>query len=720
MASDAHAEQRLASDWGPVEALSLLGVGAWEYFPESQRLLLSPVLRKMLNWPSGPASDIAEGFLLSDRTAVRRLLQKAIDHGLEVRGEFRAGARDRSERLVAIACRAVEDPAGMRVIGLCQDVTEYRLSERVLREREERWHGALRGSNFGVWDWDLRTNRLIVSGQLVEMLGYASDASVGTLQLWRELLHKEDRRKTLSALHAHLLGQTDQYRMEHRVLHHDGTYRWMLTRGSAVLDDEGRPYRLTGICTDVTRRVETHLALEKSEARLRAIVEGSFDGMMIFAVVRDEEGHIVDFTFDQANGRALEALGLSDEGLFGARLLETLSYTGRNGMFERMVRVVHTQQTQLHEGGGIVPADCGRIFRQQIVPVGNGIAIVLNDITDQKAQAMAMRTAEELVSEIAGAVPEFLYVVDVRDNHVTYQNRSIRTALGYSHAISDREGPVPPPLNELLDEDDRGRLKDLEERVRRSSSETPLEVEVRLRRADGTLEWISLRQSVFSRDESGQATHVLSSASVITHRKRAEERMREHVLALNRTQAELQVRQAELEKVNDRLQQLARRDGLTDVFNHRAFQERLNEEMARARRSGHPLSLLIGDVDDFKAYNDRYGHIAGDDRLYFFAQVLQKCTRPSDFVARYGGEEFTVILPETTIAQGSIVAERILEVLGQEEGSRRIGASFGLVQMAEEHATSAALIDAADAALYQAKRSGKNRVVTATSSARLG
>lgn len=723
MAADADARvARPFSDWGPVEALALLKVGAFEYFPAASRLILSPHLRRMLAWPDGPVSDIALAFSLTDRTAVRRLIERAHECGSEVRGEFHARSREGADLLVAVACRSVEEVDGTRVVGLIQDVTEPRLSERYLREREERWHGALKGSNFGVWDWDLRTNKVIVSGQILEALGYPAHHELGLLDLWRKHLHPDDRRKTLSSLRAHLRYRTDHYRVEHRILHADGTYRWMLARGAVQLDSEEIAIRMTGICTDITRRVETHMALEKSESRLRAIIEGSFDGMMIFDALRDAQGEIIDFVFEQANGRALDILDLGGVTYQGDLLLTLLPYTGRNGMFERMARVVTHKVPALYEGAGIVPADCGRIFKQNIVPVDAGVAIVLTDVTEQKAQAMAMRTADDLVSEIAGAVPEFLFVVDVRGNQVTYQNRSIRAALGYPSPTGDdgKDILLQSPLSGLLDEDDRDRLRDLEERVLRSNGETPLEVEVRLRRADGALEWLALRQSVFSRDEAGMPTHILSSASIVTHRKRAEERMREHVMALNRTQAELQVRQAELEKLNDRLQQLARRDGLTDVFNHRAFQERLTEEIARSRRSGLPLSLLLGDVDDFKAYNDRYGHIAGDDRLHFFGQVLQKCTRPSDFVARYGGEEFAVILPETTVHQGAIVAERILEVLSHEEGSRRITASFGLVQLTDDHATPASLIAAADDALYAAKREGKNRVRTALSDIKLG
>jgi diguanylate cyclase (GGDEF)-like protein/PAS domain S-box-containing protein len=383
-----------------------------------------------------------------------------------------------------------------------------------------------------------------------------------------------------------------------------------------------------------------------------------------------------------------------------------------------MVRVVQTQERDLHEFAGFGGQGSGEQYRQQIVPVGNGVAVVLNDVTERRAHEEALKASEKLVSEIASAVPEYLYVVDLRTRRITYRNRSLRAALGYA----DRPDLdlAEPLLQDVIDEDDRARLNDLEARVVAGGDDEALEIEIRARRADGTLDWLALRHSVFARDDEGRATHMLGSASIVTHRKQAEERMREHVLALNRTQAELQIRQAELEKLNARLMQLARKDGLTDVYNHRAFQERLAEEVARARRNGHPLSLLLGDVDDFKSYNDRFGHVAGDERLQFFGGVLQRCTRPSDFVARYGGEEFAIILPETGADQGVIVGERILQTLAEEPGPKRISASFGLVEFGDDVPTPAALIAAADAALYTAKHTGKNRVAVAQPGARLG
>ncbi|MGV3618810.1 MAG: diguanylate cyclase [Fimbriimonas sp.] len=696
----------------------MLAVGTWEYLPATGGLVVSPSLRKLLPFPKGERIELADGFHPQDRLKVRRLLNAAYEEPGEYRTEFRVLDPDGRERLIAFACRTVEGPMGTRITGVCQDITEWRTTETVLRGNEDRWQAALRGSNFGVWDWDLRTNLLVVSGLLAETLGYPPDHVPAPYDVWTEHLHPEDRRPTLIAIQEHLANKTQQYRMEHRLRHQDGTYRWMLARGAAMFDEDGRPYRMVGICTDITRRVETRMALEESEARLRAIVDGSFDGLLILEVVRNEDGSIADFIFAQVNGRALDMMNATSDDILGARLLERFPEALKSGIFDRFVRVVQTQERDLHEFMGLGEHDGDRFYRQQIVPVGNGVAVALNDVTDRLAHEQALRATEKLVSEIASAVPEFLYVMDMRVRRITYRNRSLRAALGYTDRTEIGHGE--PLLHEILEEEDQARVLDLEARVIRGTDEDALEIEVRARRADGGLDWLSLRHSIFARDEFGNPTHMLGSASIVTHRKRAEERMREHVLALNRTQAELQVRQSELEKLNARLMQLARKDGLTDVYNHRAFQERLSEEVARARRNGHPLTLMLGDVDDFKKYNDRFGHVAGDERLQFFGQVLQRATRPSDFVARYGGEEFAIILPETTTEQGLIVGERILETLAQEQGPKRITASFGLVEFSENCPTPAALIETADAALYTAKHTGKNRISVAQPGARLG
>ena len=193
------------------------------------------------------------------------------------------------------------------------------------------------------------------------------------------------------------------------------------------------------------------------------------------------------------------------------------------------------------------------------------------------------------------------------------------------------------------------------------------------------------------------------------------------LLEMNRElEAKIHERTHELAEANARLAQLAVTDGLTGLYNHRHFHERLTLEVERSQRSGLPLSLLMLDVDNFKQFNDTFGHPSGDEVLRQLARVLADTRRANDVVARYGGEEFAVILVDTPKFTAAKVAERVRErVYGNDfsEAAPRAGRlsiSVGVATFPDDGADAEALVRSADTALYAAKRSGRNRVVLAT------
>jgi diguanylate cyclase (GGDEF)-like protein len=178
-----------------------------------------------------------------------------------------------------------------------------------------------------------------------------------------------------------------------------------------------------------------------------------------------------------------------------------------------------------------------------------------------------------------------------------------------------------------------------------------------------------------------------------------------------------------LAEANLRLERLSSQDGLTSVANRRRFDEVLDLEWRRATRSGAPLSLVMLDIDFFKDFNDANGHLAGDERLRQVAQALASTLgRAGDLVARYGGEEFVVLLPGMAAEDAWALAERLrqsVEALGLSHNastvSRVVTLSAGVATaIAEERTLPAALVAAADAALYRAKREGRNRVAKAS------
>jgi diguanylate cyclase (GGDEF)-like protein len=156
-------------------------------------------------------------------------------------------------------------------------------------------------------------------------------------------------------------------------------------------------------------------------------------------------------------------------------------------------------------------------------------------------------------------------------------------------------------------------------------------------------------------------------------------------------------------------------DALTGVGNRRKLDEALAAEISRAHRDNAPLSVLMTDIDDFKRVNDEYGHSTGDRVLVLLGAILKSQTRPTDVVARFGGEEFMVLMPGTSLAVANSIAERIRRVLEAEiiePIARQVTSSFGVAELAFDE-TGASLLKRVDAALYQAKDAGRNRVVAA-------
>jgi diguanylate cyclase (GGDEF)-like protein len=162
------------------------------------------------------------------------------------------------------------------------------------------------------------------------------------------------------------------------------------------------------------------------------------------------------------------------------------------------------------------------------------------------------------------------------------------------------------------------------------------------------------------------------------------------------------------------LERLSVTDGLTGLYNRRHLMGTLANEVQRSRRLRRTFSVLLADVDHFKQYNDTNGHLAGDAALVKMAEILRKMTRGVDTVARYGGEEFVVMLIEAPIATAAAVGERIrARVAAEEFGSGAMTVSVGAAEYPTHGDTPEELIASADAAMYQSKNSGRDRVTVA-------
>jgi len=172
-----------------------------------------------------------------------------------------------------------------------------------------------------------------------------------------------------------------------------------------------------------------------------------------------------------------------------------------------------------------------------------------------------------------------------------------------------------------------------------------------------------------------------------------------------------------ISRLHEEVSILAITDELTSLFNRRYFMNRLNQELARSRRYGHKLSLMMIDLDFFKGYNDMHGHQAGDELLKALASCFRSLVRGSDWAARYGGEEFVIVMPETNREQTIALAERICAGIarypftyGEQQPGGKVTVSIGTAEFPSDADSLGDLIRKADQAMYRAKETGRNRV----------
>ncbi len=205
--------------------------------------------------------------------------------------------------------------------------------------------------------------------------------------------------------------------------------------------------------------------------------------------------------------------------------------------------------------------------------------------------------------------------------------------------------------------------------------------------------------------------------------KNLENRIKNRTEELEISNQKISQQKADLEKANQALEKVSFRDPLTDIWNRRYFDEAVKVEWRRALQEGSPISLIFADIDDFKAYNDFYGHHDGDNCLIRVGEVLKKYSRRAgEMVARYGGEEFVILLPGTNQVKALELAETLRQQVeglrimhGTGSGENPVTISLGVATLIpDEHNSARDLVASADQAMYEAKRKGKNRVIACT------
>lgn len=314
-----------------------------------------------------------------------------------------------------------------------------------------------------------------------------------------------------------------------------------------------------------------------------------------------------------------------------------------------------------------------------------GVYGVSRDITERRAMEEALRASEARFKSIITTSKEWIWAID-KDGRHTFSNPAVTNILGYT-----ADEMIGRKAQHFMHKEDIPKAEEvLAQCMEQKTGWTHLVVC-----------WMH-KQGGYRYLESN-AVPILDRESNLLGFQGSDRDVTERILA-----------QEALRENEKRYRELCIVDDLTQLYNARHFQHQLMAEIHRANRYGQPLSLLFLDLDDFKRFNDEYGHVEGDEVLMRIGQVVKRQLRQVDSAYRYGGEEFTILLPMTTVSTGTVTAERIREEFAKETFSPagneiHVTVSIGVAQY-RPHENGKGFVDRADRLMYQAKKRGKNTV----------
>jgi len=533
--------------------------------------------------------------------------------------------------------------------------------------------------------------RLIaVSDAWLAKLGYARDEVIGRLS--SDFLTPESRAHAIKNVLPEFFRSGRCDNVEYQMVGKDGRVIDVLM--SAVLDDDptGRGRASLAVVTDVTALKIAERRLAESEARYRGLVEDQSE-MVSLAT---PEGRL-----RYVNHAYARRYGAEPDEMVGKSLFDFVPQGAHAAVADHLRRVCRADRSIADENQVMLPDGQTRWMSWTNRALRNGdgevtaIHSVGRDVEHRVAAERRLKESEARYRLLAEHSTDMVLELDL-DLKRRYVSPACREIFGYAP-----EEMIGGPSGAMAHPDDAERFSQvlrslLDGRVDRHS------VVARKRHRDGRWIWMEAHYRALKDTATGALTGIIGSVRDISARKAVEDRLAE---------------------AYRRLESLAREDGLTGLANRRTFDDALAREYRRARRDHRNLALIMIDVDCFKAFNDRYGHPAGDQCLRSVSLAITNSVfRPGDVTARYGGEEFAALLPDTDELGATIIGERIrqavLHLAIEHDASphRVLTVSVGVAALGRNASEGGpeGLVQSADRALYRAKDVGRNAVVRAS------
>ncbi|WP_309382185.1 PAS domain-containing hybrid sensor histidine kinase/response regulator [Cerasicoccus frondis] len=492
----------------------LLGnMGSWEIDPETNKLTISPELRELFNVAPDyqpKLEDIYAVVVPEHQKSARSIYAEPLPEGQSRSARIRIRKPNGQTRYLRLTV-CMGKPFGDKLIryGIAQDIEELAEAERVIQATEERWQLALEGSDDGVWDWDLTTDVIIFSDRWKSMLGYAPDEIENHFDSWKKLVHPDDKPKSMELIQEYMDGKVSKLELEFRLRTKDGGWCWILSRGKAVFDHDGKPTRMLGTHTDITERKKQ----EEAFKRLSLVASKTTTGV----VITDSKGRLtwVNKAFEKMTGYFMEEVisrtpgsvlqGAASDKIIDKQMrdcvrsgqgfhVEILNYRKSGVPFW-----VEVEATPIHDING---------------KLVNFIAIT-NDITTRRLDRERIEESERRFRDISNAAGEFIWEHDI-NGYFTYASDRVKDVTGYSPGEFIGRHPkeiVAPGFEEFLH-------KQMSQHF--ANVETFTGFEVPNVSKDGSIVWLSI-SGVPMYDRNGTLTGYRGAAMDITQRKQAEE-----------------------------------------------------------------------------------------------------------------------------------------------------------------------------------------------------
>jgi diguanylate cyclase (GGDEF)-like protein/PAS domain S-box-containing protein len=567
----------------------------------------------------------------------------------------------------------------VKIIGYFYDQTESVLLKQEIEKKHKRLELLIDSANLGTWVLNLNNKNVEYNDNWAKIIGYTlNELEPLSYDTWAKRCHPEDLDKALNKLEKYLNGESDIYEAEFRMLHKNGNYKWVLSRGKVLeYDKDGNPHILYGVHIDFDEQ-------KKTEEKLRRFVKYLNTAQ---AVSKTGSWHI-DINTNNLwwSKETYRIFGLTENSFVNLdKFIERIHPDDRQKVSDALKQAID---------GKVYDIDHRIIVGNEIKWVNEKAEVVFDDdkaieafgtvrdITLERQIYEKLKNENRLIELLFDLLPGFLWFVN-KDKIIQKQNKNAKERFGSKigekcymsifcgkflseeHKKLLNEGIELPEMkcefciaNESLD------LK----------SEFSIEIEDRENKKFYKVWWIPLSENEY--------IHYLID---ITEQKEAE----------------------------SYLMELAVKDHLTKIYNRRYITERLEADIELCKRANRTFSLIMFDIDHFKNINDTYGHNVGDNVLIKLTDIVKRRIRKIDIFARWGGEEFMIILPESRLENARLLAENLRKLIEETDilRDRTVTCSFGVTEYYEGD-TVDFIVKRADDCLYKAKSLGRNTVVS--------